>query len=218
MARPRSRTSPCPGGVRSTARNSRRSAWTTLLVTATAVCRESGSGGVCIGQHRGGGPPAWPGQAGCREDGGLVERALQVVAELAVVEADHQPQPGVEPAGRQCRRPNVGFVVVVLESQSCGALHTSIAKHFLRRLVSSCLTGSRNSALEPTSSGPPGRVITEDTRPRNADARNRLGATSRGRLDDVLVGGTRSVTRSPYTSCSSVARRVASASSPQTII
>lgn len=56
-----------------------------------------------------------------------------MLAQLAVVEPDHQPQPGIEPTGGQ-RGTDVRLVVVIHESQRRGPLRTSLAQRLLRRL------------------------------------------------------------------------------------
>ena len=130
MHRPGSATSPRPGGVRSTARSRRPSAWTTLLVPATAVAARAGAAvsasesTVVEASSSAGSRP------GAASDGGLVEQFLQVLAEFAVVEPDDQPQPGVEAAGDQ-RGPDVGLVVVIDERQRGGMLDTGFGEYGL---------------------------------------------------------------------------------------
>ena len=79
--------------------------------------RQCRGDGVRVGQDGGGGVDA-AGVVAVR--GGdrrrLIEQVLQVLAEFAVVEADDQPQPGVEAAGAQ-RGVDVGLVVVVDQRQ-----------------------------------------------------------------------------------------------------
>lgn len=95
--------------------------------------REGGGGGVGVGEDGGGGVQGGPVQAGRGDGGGLVEECLQVLAQLAVVEPDDQPEAGVEAAGGQ-RGADVALVVVVHQGQGGGRGDARLLERLVGRL------------------------------------------------------------------------------------
>lgn len=83
---------------------------------------ECGGGGVGVRQHGGGGVQPAQVHAGLGDQRRLVEQFFQVLPELAVVEPDDEPQPGIEAPCHQ-GGPNVRLVVLVDERQRGGPGH-----------------------------------------------------------------------------------------------
>ncbi len=91
---------------------------------------QRGCRGVGVGEDSGGRVQRGQVQVGRGDGGGLVEEFLQMLAELAVVEPDHQAQTGVEAAGGQgCV--DVGLIVVVDQSQCGGVGDSGVDQRFL---------------------------------------------------------------------------------------
>lgn len=105
----------------------------TLLVPAIVLCRERRRGGVRVREAVVDESSSRQVDSQLGNDRRLLQQLLQVLTELAVVQADHQPQPRVEPTSHE-RGPYVRVVVLVDERQRCGPLHPRRDQRLLVRL------------------------------------------------------------------------------------
>ncbi|GAA3224955.1 hypothetical protein GCM10020256_34220 [Streptomyces thermocoprophilus] len=150
--------------------------------------REGGCGGVGVGEHGDGGVLRVRAGVvvGGGQHGGLVEEFLDVLAEPPVVQAQHEPQPGVETAGGEGGA-DVGLVVVVHEGQGGGPVDAGVGEDGLGGFGG--LDEPFAAAWFARAGGAAAAVDGGHDDPVEQGGRDRAGAADDGRAYGAAAGG-----------------------------